>query len=457
MKRRTRPILLVVVLAALSSSAHIGCYSPVPVVIEPPPRDRVVERCHQVIRGQVIERSGQHAVVSFDTPETYYVSSAIEGVQGGGVLEVDREHARIEYRCAVNIRSGRVVQAQHKVIEKPQRPAGWSIEACQDRIEEKVAKEHRRRPVVKFGEAEIHDVSLDREKVRGRAKLKSGKEWQGIRYACTVDLRRGRVEAAHYSQLAKPVPSDAEVVKLCQGAIVGEAKADRGQRTKVTFEKGSTHSISASRQGVSGRAELRSGAEREQIAYRCKVNLHQARVTLAEYRLLERPGGFEERVIQACQDVTREMVAADHGRRAKVKFQTAETFASSKRATGVQGRGILVSGGERDPIQYLCTVNPRKLKVTEARYREIEVPRDQIRRTVDLCHEALRERVESDHGSRVSLAVESSESYFISIAEQGVRGEAAIRKGRRYRDLIRYDCRVNLRRGRVDEVRYRYR
>jgi hypothetical protein len=140
-----------------------------------------------------------------------------------------------------------------------------------------------------------------------------------------------------------------------------------------------------------------------------------------------------------------------------VKFKTAETFSSSKYKTGVQGRGELKVGGDRDPIHYVCTVDLRRLKITEARYRPIESSRDQRQRTVDLCHDAVRQRVASDHDGRVSLGFDRSETFFVSNSKEGVRGEGGIRFGRRNREAIRYECEVDIRRGRVTEVRYRYR
>jgi hypothetical protein len=445
-----------VLVPGLSFAVLAGCYARVPVRVEPPPRDHVVEQCHQTIRGQARDRFGRRTAVSFDTPDTYYISSALEGVRGGGVVKAGNERTRIQYDCTVNIRSGRVVQAQHRPVADI-RPVGWSVDACQDRIREEVASDRNRRAVVKFGEVATHDVSLERERVRGRARLKSGNQWEEIRYACTVNVRRGRIEAADYSPVAKPLLSDAEVVKLCQGVIAGEARADRGKKARVSFDTGSSYSISSSERGVHGRAQLRSGSARERIAYECKVDARARRVTLAEYHSLEKPEVSEKRVIDACQEVTREMVAADHGRRAGVKFKTAETFSSSKRKTGVQGRGELRVGGDRDPIHYVCTVDLRKLKITEARYRPIESSRDQSQRTVDLCHEAVRERVASDREGRVSLGFDRSETFFISNSKEGVRGEGGIRSGRRSRDAIRYECEVDIRRGRVTEVRYRYR
>jgi len=455
-KSPVRSFVLDTLLVGLSSAVLAGCYAYIPVPVEPLPRDRVVEQCHQAIREQTRDRLDRPTAVSFDTPEIYYVSSALEGVRGGGMLAAGRERARIHYDCTVNVRSGGVVRAQHRVIDEI-RPAGWSADVCQDRIREKVTSDRNRRGVVKFGEVEIHDVSLERERVRGRAELKSGSQREKIRYACTVNVRRGRIEDAHYSPLAGPPLSDAEAVKLCQGAITGEAKADRGKKARVSFDTGSSYFVSPSERGVRGRAQLRSGPEHERVAYECKVDVRVRRVTLAHYRSLEKPEHSEKRIIKACQDVTREMVAADHGRRASVKFATAETFSSSERKAGVQGRGELRVGGDRDPIHYLCTVDLRKLKITEARYRPIQSSPDQRRRTVDLCHEAVRERVASDQDGRVSLNFERSETYFISNAEEGVRGEGVIRSGRRSRDPIRYECEVNVRRGHVTEARYRYR
>ena len=74
-----------------------------------------------------------------------------------------------------------------------------------------------------------------------------------------------------------------------------------------------------------------------------------------------------------------------------------------------------------------------------------------------MCHAELREQVSSDRDESASLVVESTETFYISNAVEGVRGNGIIEEGRDDRDFIRYECEVNIRRGRVKEARYRYR
>jgi hypothetical protein len=293
--------------------------------------------------------------------------------------------------------------------------------------------------------------------VRGHGKLTSGNRREKIRYQCEVDIRRGRIETAHYRPVEKPPMTDRDALQLCQGAITDEVKGDRGRGAKVSFSENNTYSISRFEKGVRGKAKLKSGGDRDPIAYECTVNTRRERVTNAHYRLLETPRPSQKRIVELCQIVTREMAAVDHGRRATVKFDDAETFAVSERETGVQGSGLLRVGNDRNPIRYRCSVDLRTVKVTDARYRPVEQPRKSTQRTVDMCHTELREQIASDLNDSVSLKFETSETFFVSNAVEGVRGKGVVGAGRRARDHIRYECEVNIRRGRVDEARYRYR
>jgi hypothetical protein len=224
----------------------------------------------------------------------------------------------------------------------------------------------------------------------------------------------------------------------------------------VAFAANDIFTISRFEKGVRGKAKLRSGDGRDPIAYECTLNTRRERVTAAHYRLLEKPRPSRERIVELCQMVTREMAAADHGRRAELEFDGAETFAISERETGVRGSGLLRVRGDRDAIRYRCSVDLHKRKVTDARYRPVEPPRESTQRTLDLCHTELREQIASDREDSVSLEFDTSETFFVSNAVEGVRGKGAIRAGRHDRDRIRYECEVNIRRGRVKTARYRY-
>ena len=74
-----------------------------------------------------------------------------------------------------------------------------------------------------------------------------------------------------------------------------------------------------------------------------------------------------------------------------------------------------------------------------------------------MCHAELLRQISSDREGPASLKLETTETYFVSNAVEGVRGEGVVQAGRRYRDRIRYECEVNIRRGSVKEARYRYR
>jgi hypothetical protein len=315
--------------------AHFGCAYPAQVVVAPP-RDRVVEHCHRAIRAQAADRIGGRAAVSFDTSETYYVSSSLEGVRGGGVIAAGRDRARIHYSCTVNVRSERVVQADHQLIAAPRRGPEWPVDACQDTIRDEVA-DRSRHSTVRFDTVETYFISLDREGVRGMGRVKTGDRREGIKYECTVDIRRGQVTRARYRPIEKPPLTNADAVQLCQREIAEKAGADRGRQTKVSFDEGEAHVVSRSERGVRGEAKLRTGGDKERIAYECTVDVRRRSVTAAHYRPLEKPPPPSERIIKVCQMVTRQIAAADYGRPVAVEFETAETFSLSNRRTGVRG------------------------------------------------------------------------------------------------------------------------
>jgi hypothetical protein len=444
-------------LTAALSVAQLACTTYTPVHSDPRPRDHVVESCQQSVRAQVSDRFGASARVGFDTPETYYISSARQGVRGGGVIGSGGDRARIHYDCSVNIHSGRVVDVNHRLVDASRRSSEWSVDACQSRIRHEVASESRRQTTLNFEPAKTWFISLDREGVRGTGKLASGNEREKIRYECEVDIRRGRIEAAHYRPVEKAPMTDKDTLRLCQAQITDEVKEDRGRSTKISFVENKAYSISRFEKGVQGKAKLKSGDDRDSIAYECRVNTRRERVTDAHYRLLEKPRPSREHVVELCQMVTREMAAADHGRRAAVEFDDAETVAVSEREMRVRGSGRLRVRGDRDPIRYSCSVDLRKVKVTDARYRPVEQPRQSTQRTLDMCHAELRRQIASDREESASLKFDTSETFFVSNAIEGVRGKGVVRVGRRERDPIRYECEVNIRRGNVKEARYRYR
>jgi hypothetical protein len=451
-------LFYVVVLACALPVVPLGCVQST-VVAPPPARARVVEYCHQTIQSQAADHFGGRVGVRFDSPETFFVSNALEGVRGGALVAGRGTRERIQYACSVNIRSGRVVHARFRLVGPVGHSSDWSVDACQQRIRDEVAADHPRRTSVNFDVAETFFASIDEEGVRGRAKVETGDRRKAIRYECTVDVRRGRVHRARYHALEKPPLDDAGAVELCQQAVADQATREHGGRARVDFDSGSASSVSKSEKRVRGKAKLKAGRDREAIAYECSVNVRRERVTSTHFDSLEKHASSKEQLVETCQMVTREMVAADHGRRAAVEFATGEVFDASKGKRGVRGRGVLEVRGDRDPIRYECTLNRGRGKVMEARYRPIERPAKVAQQTVELCHRAVIVKVSVDRGRRTKVEFEAADSYFVSQSEEGVRGQGTVRTGfrGRGRDPILYDCRVNIRRGLVTETRLRYR
>jgi hypothetical protein len=115
MKIRKLRFVHMAVLAYAPLIAQLGCVGPT-VVAQPMPsaRGHVVDYCHQTIQPQAADRFGRRVGVRFDTPETYFVSSAVEGVRGGALVAGGGVRERIEYDCTVNIRRGLVTEARYR-------------------------------------------------------------------------------------------------------------------------------------------------------------------------------------------------------------------------------------------------------------------------------------------------------------------------------------------------------
>jgi len=433
-----------------------GCIQP-SVIVAKAPAGRVVESCHRTIRARAIDRLGGPATYSFDTPETFFISSATEGVRGGAMHRGRRGDSRLAYTCVVNIHSGRVEGARFRVVGADQRGDEWPTAACQQAVREEVAADRGRGTAVDFDRAESSYVSPYEEGVSGRGRLRNRKAGERIRYECTVDLHRGRVSRADYSTLEKPHLSDAGVVKLCQGAIADRLRSEGRHAAKTTFKSGQAFFLSKFERSVRGQMNLKSRGSTQRAHYECSVDVRRERVTAAHYRSVGDHPASNPRIVEACQMVTLEMAAADHGRRARIDFAPVEVVSPSRHESTVTGGGVLKVGGSRDPIRYRCSVHPRNLKITDARYRKVVSPPDRTQRTVDLCHEELRARVAADRKGRLSVVFDTSETYYISNAEEGVRGRGAVKDKAHDRDPIRYQCTVNIRRGRVAKAGYRYR
>jgi len=75
---------------------------------------------------------------------------------------------------------------------------------------------------------------------------------------------------------------------------------------------------------------------------------------------------------------------------------------------------------------------------------------------VEQCQQELRLRIEREQGRRSRVDFARAETYFVSNAEEGVRGTATLRgeRDRRAPQLISYNCTVNIRNGRVREATY---
>jgi hypothetical protein len=442
-------------LACLLPLGNSGCTT-TRVIRKDAPPGRVVENCQRTIRSYAIDELGGPADVRFDTPETFFISSGTEGVRGAALHRGARRDRRIYYSCVVDVYSGRVQDARYRVVGEAERTDDWPVEACQQVVRDQVYADKGRGANVKFAKAQSYHVSRNEEGVRGDGRWKVGKDWVGLEYECTVDLRRGQVTRARYRPLEKPLLSDKGAVKLCQQTIEDQAKSDRGQRTKAAFKSGDAFGVSRFERGVRGRAELKYGAVREQVDYECSVDVRAVRVSAAHYRTLASLPS-EDQIVKNCQAATREMVTAQEGRRTSVQFETAEMQTTSRQRGRVQGRGTLKAGGSRDPMAYFCTADLRTAKITAARYRRLALPPDRANRTVELCHEELRARVASDRDDVASLTFATSETSFVSNSKETVRGRGELRFGNRGRVSIRYECTVDIRRGRVTDARYSYR
>jgi hypothetical protein len=75
--------------------------------------------------------------------------------------------------------------------------------------------------------------------------------------------------------------------------------------------------------------------------------------------------------------------------------------------------------------------------------------------SISICQSALQERITQETGSQASVSFDLAETYFVSNAEEGVRGTARVRLQNNNQLLrYRYDCTANIRDGQVARLTY---
>jgi hypothetical protein len=74
----------------------------------------------------------------------------------------------------------------------------FSIYACQEEIQDRVARDKGHQVRTRFDAAETYYISRREEGVRGKALIKKGRHRSKIEYSCTIDTRRREVSKAGY-------------------------------------------------------------------------------------------------------------------------------------------------------------------------------------------------------------------------------------------------------------------
>ena len=196
-----------------------GCV-PIHVGAPRPTGERVVDRCFERIREDALDSLGRPATVNFDTAETFFVSTFVEGVRGGAVHHARRSSHQVQYRCAVDIRTGVIVHASHRAIEESAPSSESLIDACQHEIGRQVASDRGRRASLLFEPADLFSISRHEDGVRGKARLKDGGLEEKIRYECSLNPRKGIIRSAEYQTVGRPPLSNAGAIELCQERVV---------------------------------------------------------------------------------------------------------------------------------------------------------------------------------------------------------------------------------------------
>ena len=154
-----------------------------------------------------------------------------------------------------------------------------------------------------------------------------------------------------------------------------------------------------------------------------------------------------------CEDAVTDRIKREKGYDARIQFDRANVYPSSKRTDEVTGNGVIRDGRRYTNFDYRCDVNTRSNRVTRV---DVDYRNDRNDRQVErLCHDRIEEKVQREVGRDVRLNIISSDTDRRSNRQVRVSGEANVSQGRR-NGKIRYVCEVDLRKDEVDSSSIRW-
>ncbi|WP_338441347.1 hypothetical protein VZG28_11395 [Synechococcus elongatus IITB4] len=266
---------------------------------------------------------------------------------------------------------------------------------------------------------------------------------QRITALTTAVFLFGGAIAPFPSTSAQAAEVNPNLLRRCQNAL-----AERiGQRIQVQTDTLTPYFISNAEQGIRGQGNLDSSGNFRPFDFDCQVNVRDGRVVSLEYNYQSsgNNGTVNDNVRRRCQDALADRI----GQRVQLSSDTFRPYFISNAEQGLRGEGTLDRAGNFRPFEFDCQVNTRTGRVNRLTYNYLSAnnPTDISPAVLQACQIALRDRI----GQRVQIDRNSLQSYFISNAAEGLRGEAV---AGRETQPFQFDCQVNLRNGRVTRLDY---
>lgn len=266
---------------------------------------------------------------------------------------------------------------------------------------------------------------------------------QRITALTTAVFLFGGAIAPFPSTSAQAAEVNPNLLRRCQNALTDRI----GQQIQVQTDTLTPYFISNAEQGIRGQGNLDSSGNFRPFDFDCQVNVRDGRVVSLEYNYQSsgNNGTVNDNVRRRCQDALADRI----GQRVQLSSDTFRSYFISNAEQGLQGEGTLDRSGNFRPFEFDCQVNTRTGRVNRLSYNYLSAnnPTDVSPAVLQACQMALGDRL----NQRVQIDRNRLQPYFISNAEQGLRGEAVT--GRETRPF-RFDCQVNLRNGRVTRIDY---
>ncbi|ABB56454.1 hypothetical protein [Synechococcus elongatus] len=266
---------------------------------------------------------------------------------------------------------------------------------------------------------------------------------QRITALTTAALLWGSAIAVLPPEAVQAAEVNPTLLRRCQSAL-----AERiGQRIQVQTDTLSSYFISNAEQGIRGRGNLDSSGNFRPFQFDCQLNTRDGRVVSLEYNY--QSAGNDDTVSDSLRRSCQEALANRIGQRILLSADTLRAYPISRNEQGVSGEGTLDRSGNFRPFTFDCQVNLRngRVKRISYDYQAENNPPEISPALVQACQAELRNRL----SPQVRLQQASLRSYFISNAEQGLRGDAVLDRNSQ---PFRFDCQANLRTGQITRLDY---